>query len=64
MRYAQKSDAAHLDQAGKRLGGARQQPSADGFEMDAIVGDQPREAQSAGARRFEQFEREPRFSGS
>ena len=64
VRHPVQSDAAHLDQTGQYLGRARQQAAAGGFEMDAIVGDQPREPQGSGARGFKEFERKPGFSGS
>ncbi len=35
------SDAPHLDQAGERFGGPRQQSPAGGFQINTIVGDKP-----------------------
>jgi hypothetical protein len=52
------SDAAYLEQAGKGLGRAHQQPAAGGFEMDPVVGDQSRKRQYSCPRRIEKFKRE------
>ncbi|MGB6319927.1 MAG: hypothetical protein WBF64_00185, partial [Xanthobacteraceae bacterium] len=43
----QKTDAAQLDQAGKRLRRPHQQSSIDAFQMNPIVAHETRETQAA-----------------
>ena len=56
--------SAQFDKAGECCCGPHQKPAADGLQMDAVVADKPRETQAPGTRRFDEFEREPRFAST
>jgi hypothetical protein len=64
VREPYQADAAHLDQAGQRFGRPGQQPAMCGFKMNPVVRHQAREWKRTGSRHFNQFQRQPRFSGS
>jgi hypothetical protein len=55
--HPQQSDPAHLDQACKRLGGARKQSSVGIIQMHAIIGDESREEQRSRSRSFKELQR-------
>jgi hypothetical protein len=53
------SEAAHFQEARQRGRRARNQPSMNRFDVDAVVGDQTRKDRMAGRGRLEEIEHKP-----
>jgi hypothetical protein len=63
-RQAPDSKPAHLDKPAQRVSRAYQQAPMRGFDVNAVIADEPREGRGAGLAPLDERERKPRLSGA